>query len=371
MPRQYQDQVMPQDNSIMSAIRGNIADFGLNFWDKYKANVEAARSRVPGEFQAKRFEDHPLTYRKRLLAQNNRDVLAQGTQAFKERIQKQQSLQQQQAQLEKDRVQQAVGLKSKKTIETDPTGKQTIKQNFKIADGTEVTIKSEENPYQQQYEQMLQQGMQETGGLNLQPIAQLVDQWTGSQFAPGMARQRQQQQTEQANRIRMAGALAGEGQKPIDRAEAKRRWEAEMQLKRDQLGIQRLRAMKSTKNDADVSKLVGRAKLGKDKAIQYHNLSKVLSKQGVREQTIQGLSKDQSLRKAGITVLPGWDGPLEVMMNNPSATDLEPQKLAMLEATIRNELKTHPYEYVRDRVHELSSYVDEQVQRIAAHYGAE
>lgn len=368
MPRQYQDQVMPQDTGILASIRNNIADFGLNFWDDYRTNVEAARSRVPGEFQAKRFEGHPLTFRKDLLAQNNRNVLAQGTQAFKERIANQQAMSQDLQQSQQDRIRSAVGLKSKKTIETDPTGKQTVKQNFKVADGTEVSIKSTTNPYQDQYEQMLQQGMQDQGPLNLQPIAQLVDQWTGSSLAPGFGAQRSQQMQEQANRIRMAGALAAEGQKPIDREENKRRWEAEMDLRKQQLGLQRLKAQKQSKEDADVSKLVSKAKLNKDKVIQYNDLSKNLSKQGVKERVIAGLSKDKSLKDAGIKILPGWDGPLRVMMDTP--TDLEPQKLALLEATIRNELKTKPYNEVRDRVHELSSWVDEQVKRISAHYGA-
>jgi hypothetical protein len=263
----------------------------------------------------------------------------------------------QQKNLQKEKLQQAVGLKSKKVIETDPSGKQTVKQNFKTNDGTEVTIKSMENPYQKQYEQMLQQGMQQNADINLQPLAQLVDTWTGSNFAPGMLKQQRIAQEQKNQRLRMAGALASEGQKPIAAAENKRRWEEEMKLKREGLDVQRLRAALAGKKASKSKDIVKSLGIGEARAIENTALRDNLRRQDVYPRVERGLSKDPYLKSVGINIPSGWDKPLELIAKSSDASDISTPKKAMIEVMRNNAL--------------AAGYTDEDIEKIKHTWNAQ
>jgi hypothetical protein len=328
--------------------------------DRYKLNLARAGA----------YRNAPESYRKSLPADINKQEMAgineQEMNRLRSGLEQHNQYLAKQKEMQNQRIQQAVGLKSKKVIETDPTGKQTIKQNFKVNDGTEITIKSQENPYQKQYEEMLQEGMQRNTDINLQPIAQLVDQWTGSRFAPGMSQQRQEQEQEKIRRANMAGALATEGQKPIDRAESKRRWEEEMNLRKLQLAA-RLRAA-GAKTDKRKD-LVRSLDIGKARAIENTALRDQLRRQDIFPKVERGLSNDEYLKSKGINIPSGWDEPLALIAKTANVQDISVPKKAMIQTMINNaRARGWSWDKIEDKIYDWEVKVDTTLENIRNAY---
>lgn len=91
------------------------------------------------------------------------------------------------------------GIGTKEVTTTDPQGNRTTKTEFTSEDGNKVTIEKK-TPYEEQLEQMMTYQPQ----VNLQPLAQLVDTWTGSNFAPGMQDPNQQQMAMMKQKLAVA-----------------------------------------------------------------------------------------------------------------------------------------------------------------------
>lgn len=328
--------------------------------DRYKLNLARAGA----------YRSAPESYRKSLPADINKQEMAgineQEMNRLRSGLEQHNQYLAKQKEMQNQRIQQAVGLKSKKIIETDPSGKQTIKQKFEVNDGTKISIESQENPYQKQYEEMLQEGMQRNTDINLQPIAQLVDQWTGSRFAPGMSQQRQEQEREKIRRANMAGALATEGQKPIDRAESKRRWEEEMNLRKLQLA-ERLRAA-GTKTDKRKD-LVRSLDIGKARAIENTALRDQLRRQDIFPKVERGLSKDEYLKSKGINIPSGWDEPLALIAKTANVQDISVPKKAMIQTMINNaRANGWPWDKIEDKIYDWEVKVDTTLENIRNAY---
>jgi hypothetical protein len=75
--------------------------------------------------------------------------------------------------------------------------------------------------FDKQYMNTLQQGVEPDPRLNLQPLAQLVDTWTGSRMAPGFQSAEAQAQGRLKQRIQYAGMLANQ-QKALEEAPLRR-----------------------------------------------------------------------------------------------------------------------------------------------------
>lgn len=280
--------------------------------------------------------------------------------------------QQEFANVQRERLLQKAGVTRKSIIKKKPDGTEVREDNFRTEDGSEVTIKNvTENPYQEQYLELLKQGMeQRNDAINLQPIAQVVDTWTGSNFTPQFQDPNKARQAELANRIRYAGAMAAEGQKPIDAAIQAKRFREQMNLKEKELGIRALAARNKNKNKEEVSKIVNQVKF-EDKKIDYQDLSDTFNRRGIKERVMYGLSKDRGLKEhlasANIKILPEWDIPLKNIAIQ-GGTDATLDKLAMFEALVRHELKTNSYDYVKDRAQKMATYIDHTMSQINAYY---
>ena len=110
---------------------------------------------------------------------------------------------------ERLRAQVAAAQAPKKTTEqVDPTtGDYTRKEEMETDDG-KVTRERKGNKYQEQYEKLLQQQVNQQQMLRLQPLAQLVDQLTGSRLAPGFQDPNIAARQDLAARVQAAGQLA-------------------------------------------------------------------------------------------------------------------------------------------------------------------
>ena len=178
-------------------------------------------------------------------------------QQMQDRIQAQQQTAAAAKDQQKARLEQALGVESKTTIKKKPTGETEVSEEFKTDQGT-MKITRQENKYQQQYEDLLQQGVQQQQALNLQPIAMFVDQLTGSRMAPQMQDATAAQQQQLAQRIRYSKALRDAAEEPAMKEYQRRIQAQKMKLREREVAAkegQAAAAMKKAMKD----------KKGKDK----------------------------------------------------------------------------------------------------------
>jgi len=102
----------------------------------------------------------------------------------------------------------------KKTETTTTNADGTTSTSMKVQDpnsGATFEMKSgNRSPYEEQYATLLQQASQpQQGAMNLHPLAQLTDTWTGSRFAQGFQVPEQQERARLAQRIGAARGLYG------------------------------------------------------------------------------------------------------------------------------------------------------------------
>lgn len=81
--------------------------------------------------------------------------------------------------------------------------------------GNTMEVKRTMSPEEQQYRRLLQEGVDRTPQMNLQPLAQLVDAWTGSRMAPAFQDADAQARSRLRERIGYAKALVPQKADPL------------------------------------------------------------------------------------------------------------------------------------------------------------
>lgn len=331
-------------------------------------NREAEQARILGTIAANAVDLADPNNLKARLAANNQAVLRQGTANAYQKLQAQ-------------KLRDAAGVEKKTTITQKPGGPVETTTHLKDDKGQEATIKKvNETPYQDLYQNYLEQGLNYDPNLpNLQPLAQLVDTWTGSRFSQGYQDPNLQRQQQLAQRIKMAGTLAANEKAPI--IQAYKRGMEERELKAKELTAQAalIRAAAAKKKAGSKSKdIVKSLGIGKERPIENTALRSTLLKEDNINKVMTGLSKNEKLNQIlasekypYLQPLPSyWDKYWQRLLRGKTATDISTIKEAMVSEAINNaKAKGVDKETLEDEKYRLSSDIDAYMDVIALELG--
>lgn len=251
-----------------------------------------------------------------------------------------------QNQMMRDAIKKRLGVERKQEIETKPDGSQVITDRMKTKNGAEITRKFEkQNPYAEQYANILAQSMNfKPTTINMQPLAQLMDTQTGSNFAQGYVNPQDIERRNLNDRIKAAAARYQLGQLPIETERKRQQYEQEMAIKRANAASNRMRALrtgmnKDKKSKWNASKIANSTNVGEGQVIEYSDLSDALRTQGVFERVKAGISKDKELQaRLGFSIPQEWDDAFRVMASNADPRDMKPYVISATAARL-NEMR--------------------------------
>lgn len=291
-----------------------------------------------------------------------------------------------QKEIQAEKIRQAAGMTETKTITKDgKDGKWTEKTNYKLPDGSTLEHKAvKETPMADMYEQYLQQAMNFKPSVpNMQPLAQLVDTWTGSNFAQGYQDPQAKQQADIANKIKLSGALAAQEQAQEKVAMAAKIKERELGAKELTAKAAMLRAQASMVDAAGGGKngktklldIVNKLKIGEGKPIENQSFITSLKRENVQPLLAKGLSNAEGLNdqlaKYGARPLPAiFDKYFTRMAQYKTATDLSSVKKAMImDLMLQQQYKGMTDEDVSKHALQYSDEIDHQMNALSSIFG--
>ena len=283
--------------------------------------------------------------------------------------------------LRAQKLRDAANIEEKTTITKKPGGSVQTKTQLKDGKGQEATITKVNAPYQDLYQNYLEQGLNYNPNLpNLQPLAQLVDTWTGSRFAQGYQDPNLKPQQQLAQRLKIAGTLATREQQPAIQAYKRGMEERAMKAKELTARAAAIRAAASSKTSGKKTKdIVKSLNVGKERPIENTFLRTALLKEENINKVMSGLSKDEGLNQVlasnkypELQKLPSyWDKYWKRLARARDARDISTTKEAMIAEAIDNARAAGVDEEDLDLTlkYQLSSDIDSYMDVIALELG--